>query len=67
MSTQTTTTSEEAKRELDRTLERLATGVRDPEAGRKAREDMDRMREETRNRIGTVEIAVDLIRDARDQ
>jgi hypothetical protein len=27
---------------------------------------MDRMREETRTRIGTVEVAVDLVRDARD-
>ena len=32
-----------------------------------AREDMNRMREETRKRIGTVEVAVDLIRDAREQ
>ena len=31
------------------------------------RDDMDRMREETRKRFGTVEVAVDLIRDARDR
>jgi hypothetical protein len=37
----------------------------DAEAGRKARADMDRMREETQQRIGTVEVAVDFIRDAR--
>ena len=55
------------KQELDSAMARLMKGVRDPEAGRKAREDMDRMREETRKRIGTVEVAVELVRDARDQ
>ena len=63
----TTETLPTAKQELDQAIARLLTGVRDPEAGRKAREDMDRMREETRKRIGTVEVAVDLVRDARDQ
>ena len=28
---------------------------------------MDRMREETRQRIGTVDVAVDLIREVRDR
>lgn len=56
-----------AKQELDQAIARLLKGGRDPEAGRQAREDMDRMREETRKRIGTVEVAVDLVRDARDQ
>jgi hypothetical protein len=57
----------EAKRELDAAIERMMSGVRDDEAARKACERMDRMREELRERIGTVEVAVDLIRDARDQ
>lgn len=59
-------TSEVTKSELQQTMDRLVAGVRDPEVGRQAREDMDRMREETRTRIGTVEVAVDLVRDARD-
>ena len=53
--------------ELQQTIDRLVEGVRDPEVGRLAREDMDRMREETQKRIGSVESAIDLIRDARDQ
>ena len=64
MSTETLPTG---KQELDEAIARLLKGTRDPEAGRKAREDMDRMREETRRRIGTVEVAVDLVREARDQ
>ncbi|HUQ71050.1 MAG TPA: hypothetical protein VM165_16095 [Planctomycetaceae bacterium] len=64
MSTDTATT---AQHELDEAIARLLSGVRDPVAGRKAREDMDRMREETCQRIGTVDVAVDLVRDARDQ
>lgn len=53
--------------ELEQTVARLLSGVRDPAIGRRAREEMDRMREETRKRIGTVEVAVELIRDAREQ
>jgi hypothetical protein len=39
---------------------------RDPEAVRRACDQMDEAREELRARIGTVEIAVELIREARD-
>jgi hypothetical protein len=56
-----------AEHELEDAISRLLAGVRDPEVGRKAREDMDRMREETRKRTGTVEVAAELVRDARDQ
>ncbi len=52
-------------KELQDAMDRVVRGVRDPEVGRKAREEMDRMREETRQRVGTIEVAVDLIRDAR--
>jgi hypothetical protein len=52
---------------LARSLERVATKKRDPERMRKAIEEMDRSREETRKKIGTVDVAVDLIRDARNQ
>lgn len=39
---------------------------RDPEVVRKACEEMDAAREEIRKRIGIVNVAVDLIREARD-
>ena len=55
------------KQELETSLERASHGVRDREAMRKAGEDMNRMREDLRQRIGTVDIAVELVRDARDQ
>jgi hypothetical protein len=61
------TTASEAQRELQEAVERLTRGVRDPAAARQACARMDRMREELRERIGTVEVAVELIRDARDQ
>jgi hypothetical protein len=38
----------------------------DPVTMRKACEEMDRLREETRRRVGTVEVAVDFVRDARE-
>lgn len=53
--------------ELEQTTARLLTGIRDPIIGQRAREEMDRMREETRKRIGTVDVAVELIHDARDR
>jgi hypothetical protein len=62
-----TATTAEAYKELQEAIDRLIRGERDPEAMRKACERMDQMREELRARIGTVEVAVDLIRDARDQ
>jgi len=66
MSTDTTTTAD-ASKELEEAIDRLINGVRDPETMRKACEEMDLMREETRQRIGTVEVAVELVRDFRDR
>ena len=53
--------------ELQQTLERASTGVRDPAEMRHAREEMNRLRDELRQKIGIVDVAVDLIRDARNQ
>ena len=53
--------------ELEQSLDRAAKGQRDPERMRKALEQMKQSREETRQKIGVVEVAVDLIRDARNQ
>lgn len=63
MSTDTPTTG---KHELEEFLERAAAGKRDPEMMRKALEELARSREETRTKIGIVNVAVELIRDARD-
>jgi hypothetical protein len=44
-----------------------ALSQEDRETMRKACEEMDRLREETRARVGVVDVAVELVRDARDQ
>ncbi len=46
---------------------RAAKGVRDPEAMRKATEDMDRISSDIRQRHGLLDIAVPYIRELRDQ
>lgn len=48
-------------------LEESLSREPDREAMRRACEEMDRMREETRQRVGIVDVAVELVRDARDQ
>lgn len=64
MSTETVPTGNP---ELNEALSRRMKGVRDPVAARNACERMDRMREEIKKRVGTVEVAVDFIRELRDQ
>jgi hypothetical protein len=51
---------------LQAAVDRLVRGIRDPEAMNRAAERMDRMREEMRSRAGEIEVAVDLIREARE-
>jgi len=53
--------------ELESVMADLAKGKRDPEAMRKAARDMDKMREETRNELGILDVAVDLVREGRDE
>ena len=57
----------DAKRELAEAIERLRKGIRDPEAMRRARERMDRLREEIFQKFGILNIAVELVREARDE
>ena len=57
---------DDAKQKLADTLDRLKKGIRDPKDMKWAAEQMDRMREEIRQRCGTVDMAVELIREARD-
>lgn len=64
MSIDTKTTD---RQELDEVIAKLMRGERDPEAARRACERMDRMREEIYKRVGTVEVAVDFIRELRDR
>lgn len=53
--------------ELESVMADLATGKRDPEAMKKATQDMDRMREETRKKLGTLSVAADLLCEGRDE
>jgi hypothetical protein len=60
-------TAEDTKHQLEDVIARLTNGRRDPETVRKSRERMDRMREATRHRVGTVDVAVAFVRELRDQ
>ncbi|HEV3166979.1 MAG TPA: hypothetical protein VGZ22_23420 [Isosphaeraceae bacterium] len=57
----------EVMAELQERADRAAKGVRDPEIMRKAAERMDKMREDLRQKVGNVDLAVPLIREARDE
>ncbi len=63
----TTTIPADVMAELTIATERAAHGVRDPEIMRQAAERMDRMCEELRRRVGVLDVAVELIREARDE
>lgn len=53
--------------ELEEAVRYAMSGKRDPEVMRRACERMDRMREELRQTHGEMNIAVELIREARDE
>jgi Flp pilus assembly protein TadB len=55
----------ETKAELQEVCDRVAHGLRDPNAVQKALERMNIMRETLRQRIGVQNIAVDLVRQSR--
>ena len=68
MSIDISTTDEVTQRDLEELIAKLMRGEpRDPEAVRRACERMDRMREETFQRVGLLDIAVPFIRELRDQ
>ncbi len=52
---------------LDSVLDDLANGKRNVESMKKAGRDMDRMRDETRKELGILNVAVDLIREGREE
>jgi hypothetical protein len=62
-----TTISPKLLAELESLMADVAKGKRDPEAMKKAARDMDRMREQTRSELGILDVAVDLIREGRDE
>ena len=53
--------------ELKGAIANAASGVRDPAIASKACKDMNRMRKELRKKVGMLDVAVDLIREARDE
>jgi hypothetical protein len=53
--------------ELNDAIAHLMKGERDPEAVKKACERMDQIREETRKRVGIVDVAVEFVREFRDK
>ena len=62
-----TTIAEALLAEMQLRAERASKGIRDPLEMQRACERMDRMREELRQRVGETNLAVDLVREARDQ
>lgn len=57
----------DAPDDLQTVLEHLSTGTPlDPELKRRVRERAGKIRQEIRNRHGVVEVAVELIRETRD-
>jgi hypothetical protein len=52
---------------IEEAVDRLVKGIRDPEGMREAAREMDTAREELKKRHGEMEIAVDLIRECRDE
>ena len=62
-----TTIPQEVLDALQEAITRAVKGIRDPEAARQAREEMDRAREEMRRTYGERNLAVDLIRESRDE
>jgi hypothetical protein len=67
--TETTVTSlpPELAAELDEALANAFAGRLDPEVMRQACDEQDRVREELRQRVGELNVAVDLIRETRDE
>ena len=53
--------------EMHERADRAANGLRDPKDAWRASRRMDQMREELRQRVGEMDLAVDLVREARDQ
>lgn len=64
---QETTITPELIAELEEAVDRLMKRTRDPEIMRQAADEMDAAREELRDRLGEMRIAVDLVRESREE
>lgn len=62
----TETIPAEIMAELQEAADRAAKGIRDPEAMRRARENIDRIREEIFAKHGILDIGLPAIRELRD-
>jgi hypothetical protein len=58
--------SAEVMAELQEAANQAVKGLRDPDAVRKACERMDSMRERNRQRVGTQDVGVEIIREMRE-
>ena len=66
--TKTAGTDPQVLADLDAVMERIASGKRlDPEASRRIRQRAERITEEIRQKHGQLDIAVQLIRETRDE
>jgi hypothetical protein len=65
-SNETHTISPQLLAELQEAAAKAAQGIRDPEEMRKACEEMDRIREENRGKLGVCDVGVAIIREMRD-
>jgi hypothetical protein len=67
-STKTTGTDPQVLADLDAVMERIMTGKPlDPESSRRIRERAERITEEIRQKHGELDVAVQLIRETRDE
>lgn len=53
--------------ELEEAVDQIMKGVRDPDAMDRAAQEMDEGREEIKRRLGELNIAVELVRETRDE
>jgi hypothetical protein len=53
--------------DLERVVQNLINGVRDPDEMDEGAKEMDEGREEIRQRLGDLELAVEMIRESRDE
>ena len=59
--------SHELLAELERVMADVTKGKRNPVAMKKAARDMDKMREQTREEFGILDVAAKLVREGREE
>jgi hypothetical protein len=51
----------------EKTVQNLIQGIRDPDAMDRAAQEMDEGRDEIRRRLGELDLAIELVRESRDE